>query len=71
MVTLQEQGEKLQVSAYPRSRSVVVKINSNTVAAPASVTCDNGDTLTPSTASGYWQLSLRGRKYCSWNGTLP
>jgi hypothetical protein len=71
MVMLQQQGSKLQISAYPRSRSVVVKINANTVAAPSSVTCDNGDLLTPTVASGYWQLNLRGRKYCTWNGTLP
>jgi hypothetical protein len=71
MVMLAQQGPSLQLSAYPRSRSVVVKINASTVAAPTSVICDNGDSLTPSTASGYWQLNLRGRKYCSWSGTLP
>jgi hypothetical protein len=71
MVMLQQQGTNLEISAYPRSRSVVVQVNSKIVAAPASVTCDNGDVVTPSTGLGYWQLNLRGRKYCTWSGSLP
>jgi hypothetical protein len=71
MVMLQQQGTSLAISAYPRSRNLVVQVNSKTVASPASVTCDNGDVLVPTVASGYWQLNLRGRKHCSWSGTLP
>jgi hypothetical protein len=61
----------LQLSAYPRSRDTLVQINSTVVATPQSVTCDNGNVLTPSVSGQYWQLDLRGRKYCTWNGTLP
>jgi hypothetical protein len=60
----------LQLSAYPRSRDVVVQFNPHSVATPASLTCDNGDILTPTLTQGYWQVDLRGRKYCSWGGTL-
>ena len=75
MILLQQQAgqnaESIQLSAYPRSRDVVVQINAASVAAPASVTCDNGDVLIPSVTGQYWQVDLRGRKYCTWNGTLP
>ncbi len=74
MVMMQQpagQTGSLQISAYPRSRNVVVQINSQNVAMPASVTCDNGDVLVPSIVAPYWQLNLRGRKYCTWSGTLP
>jgi hypothetical protein len=72
MVLLQQQtGGTLQISSYPRSRSVVIQINSQNVAMPASVVCDNGNVVVPKMAAPYWQLDLRGRKYCSWTGTLP
>jgi hypothetical protein len=63
-------GNTLQLSAYPRSRDVVVEFNSSKVTAPASLTCNNGDVLTPKVTQGYWQVDLRGYKYCSWGGTL-
>lgn len=63
-------SQTLQLSSYPRSRDVVVQFNATSIAAPASLTCDNGDVLTPTLTSGYWQVDLRGRKYCSWGGTL-
>ncbi|MGB9417491.1 MAG: hypothetical protein WCB58_14345, partial [Acidobacteriaceae bacterium] len=63
-------GSTLQLSAYPRSRDVVIQFNTTSIATPASLTCDNGDVLTPSLTQGYWQVDLRGRKYCSWGGTL-
>ena len=75
MVLIQQQAGAneglLQVSTYPRSRSVVVQINSKSVAAPSSVVCDNGDVLVPTTVAPYWQINLRGRKYCTWTGALP
>jgi hypothetical protein len=74
MVMIQKTGQNsgtLQLSSYPRSRDTLVQINSTVVATPRSVTCDNGDVLTPSVSGQYWQLDLRGRKYCTWNGTLP
>jgi hypothetical protein len=74
MVMIQKTGQNsgtLQLSSYPRSRGTLVQINSTVVATPQSVTCDNGDVLTPSVSGQYWQLDLRGRKYCTWNGTLP
>ena len=71
MVMIQQQADGLQVSAYPRSRNVVVDINSRNVAMPASVVCDNGDVVVPAMIAPYWQLNLRGRKYCTWAGTLP
>ena len=74
MVTLRQitnsGSNTLQLSAYPRSRDVVVQFNPHSVPAPASLTCDNGDVLTPTFTQGYWQVNLRGRKYCSWGGTL-
>jgi hypothetical protein len=74
MVTLQQitsaGGQTLQLSSYPRSRDVVVQFRETSVAAPASLTCDNGEVLTPSSTGGYWQVDLRGHKYCSWGGTL-
>jgi hypothetical protein len=74
MVTLQQitssGGNTLQLSSYPRSRDVVVQFLATSVAAPGSLTCDNGDVLTPTLTSGYWQVDLRGHKYCSWGGTL-
>jgi hypothetical protein len=74
MVTLRQitnsGSNTLQLSAYPRSRDVVVQFNPHSVATPASLTCDNGDVLTPTFTQGYWQVNLRGRKYCSWGGTL-
>jgi hypothetical protein len=73
MVMIQQTGQNsgtLQLSSYPRSRDVVVQINSTVVATPASVTCDNGDVLTPTVSGQYWQVDLRGRKYCTWSGTL-
>jgi hypothetical protein len=74
MVTLQQitsaGGQTLQLSSYPRSRDVVVQFRATSVAAPASLTCDNGDVLIPTSIGGYWQVDLRGRKYCSWGGTL-
>lgn len=63
-------GNTLQLSSYPRSRDVVVQFRSTSVAAPGSLTCDNGDVLTPTVTSGYWQVDLRGHRYCSWGGTL-
>jgi hypothetical protein len=73
MVLLQQQtGQNtLKISSYPRSRDVVVQVNASQVAMPASVTCDNGDVVVPSMVAPYWQIHLRGRKYCTWNGTLP
>jgi hypothetical protein len=72
MVLLQQQPTGIvELSSYPRSRNVVVQINSANVATPVSVTCDNGDILVPiAVAAGYWQVDLRGRKYCTWYGTL-
>jgi uncharacterized protein DUF5696 len=74
MVTLRQitstGGNTLQLSSYPRSRDVVVQFKTTSVAAPGSLTCDNGDVLTPAVTQGYWQVSLRGHKYCSWGGTL-
>jgi hypothetical protein len=74
MVTLRQMtnggGNTLQLSSYPRSRDVVVQFRATSVAAPASLTCDNGDVLTPLLTQGYWQVDLRGHKYCSWGGTL-
>jgi uncharacterized protein DUF5696 len=60
----------LQLSSYPRSRDVVVQFRTTSVAAPGSLTCDNGDVLTPTLTQAYWQVDLRGHKYCSWDGTL-
>ena len=75
MVLLQQQtgqnSDSVRISSYPRSRDVVVQINSKTVATPPSVTCDNGDVLVPSIVAPYWQIDLRGRKYCTWSGKLP
>jgi hypothetical protein len=76
MVMLQQQvgsnSGSLRLSTYPRSRSVIVQINSTSVAMPPSVTCDNGNRIVPHIATApYWQIDLRGRKYCTWNGTLP
>jgi hypothetical protein len=70
MVSLQQTGETVKLSSYPRSRNVVIQINSANVAMPASLTCDNGDVLIPVVAGNYWQVDLRGRKYCTWSGTL-
>ncbi|MGB9417163.1 MAG: hypothetical protein WCB58_12690, partial [Acidobacteriaceae bacterium] len=72
MVTLQQitSSHMLQLSSYPRSRDVVIQFKASSVAAPGSLTCDNGDVLTPTSAGGYWQVDLRGHKYCSWGGTL-
>jgi hypothetical protein len=63
-------GHTLQLSSYPRSRDVVIQFKASAVAAPGSLTCDNGDVLTPTSTGGYWQVDLRGHKYCSWGGTL-
>jgi hypothetical protein len=71
MVLLQQNSDSVQISSYPRSRDVVVQVNSGSVAAPPSVSCDNGDVLVPSIVAPYWQINLRGRKYCTWNGKLP
>lgn len=75
MVFLQQTGENsdsLKLSSYPRSREVVVQIDSAIIPMPPSVTCDNGDVLVPYVpAAPYWQVDLRGRKYCMWQGTLP
>jgi hypothetical protein len=74
MVMIQEAASNsgtLRLSSYPRSRDTLVQINSTVVATPKSVTCDNGDVLTPWVSGQYWGLDLRGRKYCTWNGTLP
>jgi hypothetical protein len=76
MVLLQQQTDQtstyLKLSSYPRSRDVIVQINSTDVAMPTSVICDNGDVIVPSIMTQpYWQVDLRGRKYCTWNGTLP
>jgi hypothetical protein len=76
MVLLQQQtgqgANDLELSSYPRSRDVAIQINSQDVAMPAAVTCDNGDVLVPTmVAAPYWEVDLRGRKYCTWTGTLP
>ena len=71
MVSLQQTAGTVTLSSYPRSRDVVIQINSGNVAMPASLTCDNGDVLTPVVVAGnYWQVDLRARKYCTWSGTL-
>jgi hypothetical protein len=74
MVLLQRQTgqtQTLELSAYPRSRDVVIQIDTNAVAMPASMTCDNGDVLFPSVAWGnHWQVDIRGHKYCRFNGTI-
>ncbi len=61
----------IELSTYPRSRDVVVQINSANIAAPASLTCDNGGVIVPVIVKPYWQIDLRGRKYCTWTGDLP
>jgi hypothetical protein len=71
MVLLQQTAQTVKLSSYPRSRDVVIQINSTDVATPASLTCDNGDVLTPVMTGNYWQVDLRARKYCTWTGTLP
>ena len=76
MVFLQQQtaqdSDTIELRAYPRSRDVMIQVNSADVAMPASLTCDNGDVIVPSVVTTpYWQVDLRGRKYCSWNGKLP
>jgi hypothetical protein len=61
----------IQISSYPRSRDTVIRVDFNAVTMPASMTCDNGDVLIPSALPGnYWQVDLRGRKYCTFNGTI-
>jgi hypothetical protein len=63
---------QIQISSYPRSRKVVVNIESATIPMPASLLCDNGDVIMPTAvAGGAWQVNLRSRKYCTWSGTLP
>lgn len=74
MVLLQQPAGSnyLELSSYPRSRDVAIQINSQNVPTPTSVTCDNGDVIVPAVvAAPYWQVDLRGRKYCTWIGTLP
>ena len=75
MVVLQQRigqnSDSVLMGSYPRSRDVVVQVNSKTVAMPPSVTCDNGDVLVPSIVGPYWQIDLRGRKFCTWTGNLP
>jgi hypothetical protein len=57
----------LKLSAYPRSRDVLIQFNPSIVPMPASLTCDNGDVIVPAIdSSGYWRVDLRARKYCSW-----
>jgi hypothetical protein len=73
MVMLQQTGqtsESVKLSSYPRSRDVAIQILSTDVAMPASLTCDNGDVIIPVVSGNYWQVDLRGRKYCTWSGTL-
>jgi hypothetical protein len=73
MVWIQQTGQNsgtLQLSSYPRSRDVVIQINSTVVAPPSSLICDNGDVITPVASGNYWQVDLRARKYCTWSGTL-
>ena len=75
MVNLQNQtnggSTSLRLSSYPRSRDVVIQFNPSAIPMPASMTCDTGDVIVPSSvAGGYWSVDLRGRKYCSWQGTL-
>jgi hypothetical protein len=73
MVWLQQTGQSpqtVQLRSYPRSRDVVIQINSTDVAIPTSLTCDNGDVITPMVSGIYWQVDLRGRKYCTWSGIL-
>jgi hypothetical protein len=73
MVRLQQtdQGaQTVQLSSYPRSRDVVILINSSVVASPTSLTCDNGDMIFPVSLGNHWQVDLHGRKYCTWSGTL-
>lgn len=76
MVSLQQSvgqdSDTVELSSYPRSRDVVIQINPAYIPIPASITCDNGDVVVPYIAAKpYWQVDLRGRKYCTWNGTLP
>jgi len=73
MVMLQQTGQtnaSVTLSSYPRSRDVVIQINSTDVPAPSSLTCDNGDVITPVVSGNYWQVDLRGRKHCAWSGVL-
>jgi hypothetical protein len=57
----------IKLSAYPRSRDVLIQFNPSSVPMPASLTCDNGDVIVPAVDSGgYWRVDLRARKYCSW-----
>lgn len=71
MVYLAEQvsgtSTTLRLSAYPRSRDVLIQFNPSIVPMPPSLTCDNGDVIVPAIDSGgFWQVDLRARKYCSW-----
>jgi len=71
MVYLAEQvngmSTNLKLSAYPRSRDVLIQFNPSIVPMPASLACDNGDVIVPAVDSGgYWRVDLRARKYCSW-----
>ncbi len=64
-----QQAGTWTVRSYPRARDVVVEVKSSVLASPSSMTCDNGDVIAPTpVAGGYWQVDLRGRKFCTWNG---
>jgi hypothetical protein len=71
VVLKQRNSDSVLMGSYPRFRDVVIQVNSDSIAMPPSVTCDNGDVLVPSIMAGYWQIDLRGRKYCTWSGKLP
>ena len=76
MVMLQQQaqggGNTLLIRSYPRSRDVTIQLSTSVVVMPVSLTCNDGTSLIPSMVDQtYWQVDLRGKKYCSWSGTLP
>lgn len=58
---------KWVLRAYPPYRNVVVQINSSTIPEPSSITCSDGQVLTPtSTGSDFWQVNLLGKLSCKW-----
>jgi hypothetical protein len=68
MVSVVQEENQWVLRAYPQHRNVIVRLNKASFAAPAAISCDNGEIVSrvPVHLNGYWQISTLGFKDCRW-----
>ena len=66
MVSVNQNGNWWSLRTYPRSRNVVVQLNTAQFAAPAWAWCDSVATQPSALGNGFWQIQTNGAQSCTW-----